>query len=373
MPAFAPADSIACGGLFRGWEYHRSKSGAFESRFPRKFKQKIRALRQNPESVIYNNEYIAQMGNDPNPNKNMLYVIKVEQTMGLTIPHWKIRKMLKAESERLVSGMEKGGAVLRSLTDIDESGMLGQEFFFTYNNNGDNVGMRIKIMHSDVSKIEQVLTGPPESMYSYRSNDFFDSLKLYDGFSDEKGTPGEGWEKNTSPRKIFTVTTPPDEKSFNLGAFEFVESPGREEGKMIFVDPVLHYETYYDVYGYKMDKMYTTGRIKAFLYNNHIAKYGVTYKSVDALKFDIKRYTDSTVVSVILKVQGLPSRSYANMVYIHGTFKGPYAMIQEVSGNNSIVSAPLFSTLISLAELHPEKYDANVSPDEPGEQPSPAQ
>jgi len=338
-----------------GWEFHRSISGAFEVRFPKKYKQKIRTLRQTKNNVIYRNEYIAEIGNDPERYKNLLYVIKVEQTIGLPLSFKTIKRIVEAKTNEYVTGMQKNGAVLRSIKKIDQNGAFGKELFFTYEENGIDMGFRVKMVHSDVSRIEQVLTGPTEQIYSYRSNDFFESLKIFDGYSTKPGDFEKEWEKHTSPRNIYTVLTPPKNDFFNFGPFEFKKSKKVEKGEMTFKDPLLNNRTYYSTFGYKMDKPFNERNIKSFLFRNHMSKYGANFASTDKLNFNVKKYKDRIIVTAGLSVIPPKSRPYANTVYFHGTFKGQYALIQELEGNKNTIMAPFMMSLLSLVDLHPER------------------
>lgn len=348
-----------------GWEYHRGPSGAFEVRFPRAFKQKIKSLRLDKKDVIYSSEIVATVGENQDPRKNKVFLISVDQTFGDPISTKMVKALLKADLTRYLRSIKRSGGVLRSESDINERGVRGKELLITFNEGPNKQGMRVKIMYTDVSKIQQVLSGPASSVYAYKSNDFFESLRAYNGRPKQEGSLEEEWEKHVSPLGISTLTVPQAQKPFMDAPLQFQNSNRIEKGMMVITDPILGYKTYYVYYGYEMDKNMDADDIRTLLYSQHVAKYGSSVTR-ESIKLKIKKQPDKTIVYTKMYVNPPPSAPYSDTIYLQAQFKGKYVIVQEVRGSKGHVLSPLMKSIVSLIDFHPDK--AGQTPEQIKEQ-----
>lgn len=339
------------------WEYHKSVSGAFDARFPSNYKIKSSPLRVDDETVLFRVEVTSEIEDEDNPEApKRNYSIKVDQTLGEVIGSSKIEDLLNRDVFKFKKATKALGAKLESQQDVNIDGFIGKEFMFSFTENGAEQGLRVKVMYTDVSRVEAVLAGPQPSMYSFKANEFFNSLKLYDGNARIPGKIGEGWAEYVSPLGIFTLVLPDEKNTYALGAPKFVKEEKREQGRFSFKDPVLGHRTFFNFFGYQIQQEKNFGDVKVLLHAEHVSKYLPNFRLED-LKFDERMATDGShgILSTKIRLRGLEKYPYVTAVIIQALFNKDGIVVLEYMGSLAQVDAPLGKTLFSLVKFHPEK------------------
>lgn len=346
------------------WESHTSLSGAYDVKFPKEFKLKSMPLRLDANQVLFDEEIVATEGEgDDNPQektKQKTYFVKVQQTMAQTLGIKFTKLILAKEVKKYKASAEASGGILQSEDPIQTGGYIGKELYFTFKGKTekDTEGMRIKIMFTDVSKIEQVLSGPASSMYSFKSNDFFDSLKLYDGVKQLEGKVGDSWEEFESPRGIFTIVVPPKENSFVGGPPVFKTiGEDREAGRFFFVDPLLKQKLIYNIFSYKVDGPLKYDDVKNLLFANHVSKFSDRIQR-DDLKLENKTIDGHGVMMTRIKMRPLEKIPYIDSVLLQATFNENTVVVQEFMASPYHIVSPIGKTILGLLKFHPEKEHA---------------
>lgn len=340
------------------WEFHKSLTGAFDVRFPSKYKIKSIPLRIDNKTVLFRSEIVASVGEGPEGKENQkVFLVKVDQSMANRLKGKEIKKLLDVDAFRYKKSAQRAGGVVLSNDAIDMDGFKGREMYITYGDGDDKQALRVKIMYTDISRVEMVLTGPASSMYAFKSNDFFDSLKLYDGPGKIDGQPGENWQDYESPLGLFTLRLPPEGNSYTLGPPKFVHERKKERGRFVFIDPILSYKSFFNFYGYKVDEKMNFDKVKTLLLSAHVAPYADKVRLED-LKIDTKTSEDGSygTVTTLLRMRPLEKYPYINAVLLQAYFNDEGVVVLEYLGANSFVEMPLGKTLFSLVKFHPEKY-----------------
>lgn len=340
------------------WEFHKSLTGAFDVRFPSKYKMKSIPLRIDDKTVLFRSEIVASVGEGPEGKENQkVFVVKVDQTMAPRLKSKEIKKLLEVDTFRYKKSAQRAGGVVLSNDPADMDGFKGREMYITYGDGEDKQALRVKIMYTDTSRIEMVLTGPASSMYAFKSNDFFDSLKPYDGPGKIDGTLGENWVDYESPLGLFTLRLPPEENSYTAGPPKFVHEAKKERGRFVFVDPILSYKTFFNFYGYKIEEKMNFDKVKTLLLSAHVAPYADKVRLED-LKIDTKTSEDGSygMVTTLVRMRPLERYPYINAVLLQALFNDEGVVVLEYLGANGFVEMPLSKTLFSLVKFHPEKY-----------------
>ncbi len=340
------------------WEFHKSLTGAFDVRFPSKYKIKSIPLRIDAKTVLFRNEIVATVGDGPDGKENQkVFLVKVDQSMGSLLKGKQITKMLEVDAYKYKKAAQKAGGVMLANEQFTVDGFKGREMYITYGDGDDKQGMRVKIMYTDISRVEMLLTGPSSSMYAFKSNDFFESLKLYDGPGKIDGTPGENWKEYESPLGLFTLILPDADNSFTAGAPKFAKEKTKERGRYVFIDPLLSYRTFFNFYGYKIDERMNFDKVKTLLLSAHVAPYADKVRLED-LKIDTKTAEDGSyaTVTTLVRMRPLEKYPYINTVLLQAIFNDHGVVVLEFLGANTHVDTPLGKTLFSLVKFHPEKY-----------------
>lgn len=336
------------------WEYHPSETSIFEVRFPQKYKQRISPLRLNKKQIVYNAEIVGTIGDDPDPLNNKTYMVKIDQTFGPAIPEEYLQSLLKREAATYIYSMEKQGGILHFEEDINQNGNIGRELIFTYDEEGKKQGLRLKLVFTDSSRIQQIMTGPAGAVQSYKTNVFFDSLKVYPGIAKKDGDITKEWTKHESPHGIYTLYLPPEPNSFIVKNFSYKVSDNIERGHIVFKDPMLSYKTTYDIYGYVFDKKLYTEDIVSLLYSKHIAKYSTNLTRAD-LKIETKVFPDRRISYAKLVIPPPPKQSYATTIYLQAIYRNNFVVVQEIRGDPNYVTSDLMQTISSNIEFHPDQ------------------
>ncbi len=339
------------------WEFHKSITSSFDVRFPADYKIKSIPLRIDANTVLFRTEIMANVGEGEDEKNNVKsFFVKVDQSMGGSLVTSKVKKLLKRDEYKYKKSARSSGGQLVSVNDVNISGFIGKEFYITYQDGVKKQGMRAKVMYTDISRVEMVLTGPAESMYAFKSNDFFDSVKLYDGPGKIGGKIGDGWKDYESPLGLFTVVTPPETNTYALGAPKFFSEGNKEKGRYVFRDPILGYKTFYNFYGYKIREEKTYDDIKTLLYTEHVARYSSLIRITD-LKIDNSKSENGEygIVSTRIKMPPLHDYPHINSVLLQAIFNKDGVVVLEFLGSSSYVDTPLAKTMFSLVKFHPEK------------------
>lgn len=340
------------------WEFHKSLTGAFDVRFPSKYKMKSIPLRIDEKSVLFRTEIVATGGEGPDGKANQkVYLVKVDQSMATRLKKKDITKLLEVDAYKYKKSAQNSGGEVVSSEPIKFEGFVGREMYVTYGDGDNKQGVRVKIMYTDVSRIEMVLTGPASSMYAFKSNDFFNSLKVYDGPGKVDGTPGENWQDFESPLGLFTLRLPPPDNSFTAGPPKFAHDGKKEKGRFAFVDPILKYKTFFNFYGYKINEKMNFDKVKTFLLTAHVAQYADKIRLED-LKIDTETAPDGShgKVTTLVRMRPLERYPYINTILIQALFNDNGIVVLEFMGANTHVETPLGKNVFSLVKFHPEKY-----------------
>lgn len=339
------------------WEYHKSISGAFDARFLSNYKIKSSPLRIDDKVVLFRVEIFAEIEDEDNPKApSRNYSIKVDQTLGSVIGASKTQDLLARDVLKYKKATRALGAKLESQQDVNSDGFVGKEFMFSFVQDGVVQGIRAKVMYTDVSRVEAVLAGPESSMYSFKSNEFFNSLKLYDGNAKIDGKVGDGWKEYESPLGLFTLVVPDENNTFSLGPPKFSTSEKKEQGRYVFKDPVLLQRTMFNFYGYQIQQEKKFDDVKVLLYAEHVSKYLPNFRLQD-LKFDERMSADGTygILSTKVRLRGLEKYPHVTAILIQALFNKDGVVVLEYMGSHEQVESPLGKTLFSLVKFHPEK------------------
>ncbi len=350
------------------WEIHKSITEVFDVKFPKKYKYKIFPFQFNNDTIAFALEITASLDNKDAKVKEKSALIKVTQTFGDELTYRNVKNILNSETEKYKQAAKSMNGKLVINEEMKHNGFLGKKFYITYKSRGKKFGLRVMVYMTNYSKIEQVLTGPIESMYSYRSDDFFDTIKLYDGRFKKENPIGVGWIDYTSKNNIFTAVLPPKNSDFTPFAPKFFAKPKREIMEFEILDPVINKKVKYNIYSYKNNKPLTLKHVKKILFSKHISKF-IENASADNLKTNNTVLDGVTTMKTKLIISPTEKYPDVNSIFFEAKFKGDTLVIQELLTNNAHANSGLDRTLFSLMKFHPEKYKAVEMPAKKEKQP----
>ena len=338
------------------WERFESLTGIFDTKFPQEYKYKIFPFRFNETTTAFSTEIISSLdGKEATKDKSIL--IKAVQTFGESLTRKEIDKILDDETRKYASSVRSIGGTVLANEEITYNNYPGKRLYITYYENGEKYGIRIRIYLTDYAKVEQVLTGPAQTMYSYRSDDFFESLKLYDGITQVQVPKplGEGWKTVTSKNNIFSTKIPPKNLDYTPIPPSFKVSKNRESFHFEFIDPVRSESLFFGIYAYKFGAKATYEKAKNILFASHVTKF-VQNASIDSLKTENEIEDGVNVMSTKLIISPPKKFPYLNTIFLEARYKNDTVVVQEILTNANHSRSGFPGLLLDLLDFHPEKY-----------------
>ncbi len=338
------------------WRLHKSITGVFETKFPQRYKYKIFPFQFNQNTFASSAEIISALDGKVDSKREKSLLVKVTQTFGSELTYKEMKQVLERAARRYVlSAKSIGGAVLTN-KDFKHKGFFGKDIYISYRMKEEKYGLRIRLYMTNFSKVEQVLSGPSHTMYSYRSDDFFDTMTLYDGITTKRDVPtGYGWKSYTSENNVFTVKLPPRNKDYTPFPPKFSAKESSEVMRFIVVDPVTEDRVKYNVYSYKNKHKYSYSSIKALIFSKHVSKF---VRNVSADSLNIKSTSINGFDVLKTKLVITPSDRYPGIstIVIEARYKDNIAVVQEFLSGKKHARSGLDKTFFSLIKFHPKKY-----------------
>lgn len=347
------ADDEDWGDEDKKWEYHKSITNIFETKFPKEYKYKIFPFQYNEDTIAFSAEITAKLGNSSGPREKTI-LIKAVQTFGAEMGIKTAKNSMENLAKVYVESAKQSGGIVTTNEDTEYNGFFGKKIHVTYSEGNDKIGLRIFIFMTNYSRIELVLTGPANTMYSYRSNDFFNSVRLFDGITKQENPIGIGWTDYTSPNGHFTAKLPPVNAEYAPYPPTFTNSDLQEHMKFTIFDPVVNEDAFYNVSTYKTAEPATKKNAVNILMGQHVAKF-IDNAQEDSLTIEEKNYKDGeTVLKTQLIFSPKEEIPYLNTAFYEVRFKGNTVIVKELSCGPKHAPSGLHRNLFNLTNFHPQ-------------------
>lgn len=342
------------------WEMHRVPGGTCDVRFPTDYKYRENFIQINPEEAYYTYEASTE-------NEGKTYAIRMEQGFGPPLALNTVRSILSAESAKYQSFAESLGGEVISDEDVKQDGFYGKEVVLSYTEKNKKHSMRVRVFLTDIGKVTILHVGTSDSIYSYRSNSFFDTIKLRDGISKRKGDPkNDGWNSYESPNKVYTARLPAVTDEYIPAPPTIKASQNKDFIGITLKDPLRGYLSFYNIYSYKMPAPITEESAKKLLATQHVVKFAPKFP-IDTLNFKISKKEDHYTMNTQVLANAAPEFPYINSIIFNAHIKGNYIVVQELISAGIYASSPLIAALIENIDFHPENF-SQYSLDTPDEQ-----
>ena len=349
------------------WSYLEPESQAFEARFPTKRTVKENRLRINDDTVLFISEYTA---NIKERGEDKTYMVKLEQKIGKPLKSNMIAFALASDTARYRKLAETLNGKMITEADLNLNQFRGKDFFIAYKKDNKNMGMRIRVLLTDISRIYLITNGIAETSYSYKATNFFDKIKLFDGNATIPGKLNDEWVSLASPTNIFTIKSP-EKGNLYISDFPVFSSNNNSDFAHIsFVDPILKHRMHYSVKSYVLDKTVSEYSAKELMARDFISKYvkNVSSKTISSKEEQI---LDNKILSVRISVSPTKEDPSVNFLMLEAQYNKNHLVIQQVAGPGNYVLSPLGLSLLASMKFHPEKFsggddtaEVEIIPDE---------
>lgn len=335
------------------WTEYMSPTGIFEVTIPDLYRTDIDQIRNNAFTVISAEELFASIDQRPYKPGIKNYIVRFDQTFGPSLTKEEKGRFLERDIESYVSLYAPRGGVLQSRFPRRLHEYNGAEITMTYNDPETGLqGLRAAIFYTDNSRIEQILTGPADLLTAVRSEQFFQSLDIENGITQQKGSYEDLWLYHTSPLKIFTVLLPPDDNPYVARAPRIQSAGDEEKISFIFNDPVRRQKVFYNIYGHRTEEPLTYQTAEDFLLHRHVAKYLKVPKGVI-----VERGQSGKVPRLETYFNVSPHKKFPfiEAVKLRAFFFKNYIMVQEIVASELLMDTEFINNAIKQIEFHPDK------------------
>ncbi|MDH5723557.1 MAG: hypothetical protein OEY94_09585 [Alphaproteobacteria bacterium] len=349
------------------WALHSSPSGSFKVRFPKDHQYKLFPFRISDNFIAYSGEILAIHDEKPYKNTVKSYLVKFDQTLGTPLGATQSARLMEQETQKYLIGAEQSGGTILSNEIVDIKGFPGREIHISYDTPGKREGLRIRIVYTDVARIQQVFSSSDGGLYAYRTNDFFGSIRFADGYGVQEGVLAEDWREFSSPHNIFTMRLPQKNPDYTPDDPKFKTLDNYDSAYMIIQDPVVNKLIYYNIHAYKTNQNVTPEWAHNFLYTDFVKKF-VPRASLSSLEVEKKVENDAYghkigILQTKLIFDPHPKSPYIDSVLLKLHFLGNFIMVQEVAGGQGHTFSNFGHTLIESAIFHPQDYTKEIRDD----------
>lgn len=340
-----------------GWIEFRDEDGVFNAIVPENYKINKKIMRLDGTQITLSSELTASV--DQRPFKDIVkqFVIKYDQTLADSLAQDDIGKLITADVTKYVSYYDALGGVLRKQDNGFFAGFPGTEIVISYKDEKFGLqSLRARFIYTDTSKIQQLVIGPDDTMFNFRTKDFFKSLSVSGGRTVLRGNFNDEWQEIKPPSESFTILTPRTEPPFAPYKPSIKAGENREVLSLVFEDPVYDQSLFYNVYSYRFQKPLSTENVQLVLLKNHLQKFGVNPKSVNYGVTAVETQNlKATRMEATVSLAPPKDTYYLNRLKLVAYFYGPFLVVQEMAGDSIHVHSSFGETLMSLIEFKPKR------------------
>lgn len=341
------------------WEQFSSESKVFSVRFPEKYQFKLYPIALNDTMTAYSEEIIASDKSFVEKLEAKTYLVKADQTLGSPLSLAQIHALLAKEVRTYQEFAKANNGIVLKNDDITHHGFVGKDIYLNYTDKEfhekEKLALRIRILYSDSARVQLVLSGTTSGMYSYTADSFFNSIRLSDGYAQDTNRKELGWKKFSDANNIFTMVIPPKHPSYRLLSPRYKLSNRISSAHVIFKDPVVDQNIYYNVYAYKMGINLNDKIAAKVLFSQHLSKF-VTGAMSDSLKLNYDTKDGYRIASTQLLIEPKEDLPYVDGILLKAFYKDQTIVVQEVVGSQGHALGDFAKFLTNQLEFHPEKF-----------------
>ena len=341
------------------WIDYNSEDGLLNVTLPDNYRIKRRTMRVDGGEVVTSTEITADV--DQRPYKELVnqYIIKYDQTLSHSLDEKEISQLIDNEIRRYEQFYQSQGGVVLSNNKGVYRGYPGVEMVISYASPEDKQiqTIRIRIMFTSTTRLEQIVIGKEDEVFSVRNNEYFDTMSFKDGRVYQPGDFNQDWDIVESDLDLFKMRIP-----FPTPPY-FFQRPDRKVGdkaekiSVVFKDPIYRYNLYYNVYAYRLSKPLMAKDVQGVLMDNHLRKLNVNFREMSLAESKIGEFP---VISTKMTFPPIKKYPYLYQIWINAYYYGNYLVVQELVGNPTHINSGLARSLMQLLVFTPFEGDAKL-------------
>ena len=346
---------------------YASETGVFQVKIPADHKTAITRMDTKNGTSVYSGETIATIDQRPFKNAVKSFIVKFDQTIGPGLNEKEKETLIRRELDLYENHYASMNSIVQEKTESKRGDTKTGDIYITFEDPKLGLqGVKARVLFSDATRIQQIITGPDHIMRSVKSKEFFESLFLEYGLPANPADMEETWQAHPSPLGIFTARLPPVAKPYVFEDPAIKNTDTSEILGFTVTDPVRAEKLFYRVYGYKFDDKPSFAEAEQTLLVRHIAQY---LKIPEGL--EIRKSFNAQNVPLIetqYDIPGLKNYPFAKTVKLRCLFLGNVMMVQELIGSHALVDSDFAGSLFAQTEFHskpPQESPVTEAPSAP--------
>lgn len=329
------------------WIPYNKNDDIFEVRFPSNYESISSKVHIGQNRVAFAEQLSATIDTENGLENAKSYSVEVVQTLGN--PAQEIQERVHDYIQRyLDSFVPFEGALIERNDFRDNKGLYTTDLHLTYQDPKHGTRhVKSRIYISEIMTATQSVIGKESAIYTYRSRDFLEAMKMYDGYQKTEVPVAESWKKYTSPLGIFTVSLPPVDGLYVKKEPQIHNSERSEVILSTIHDPALRQDLTYNVFGYKFKADLDYSSAITVLLKRHLNKQNIKL-SQNAFK-----RPKEGVIDLIYEANPSALNNFSSYGRIRAQYDGPHMVVNEIFGPESLIASNFTKVLINHVDLHP--------------------
>ena len=341
----------------QSWTDYKDEDGIFYVLMPDNYKVNKKVFRMNDKEVYTSTESTATIDNTDFIDVVKKFAIRYDQTFARTIANNDIPDLLDKDLGKYIKYYESIGGVVRDKELGSFNSRPGGEVIMAYRTeDGKLASTRIRIVYSDTTRLEQIYTGPEESMFDHRAKDFFNSLTLKDGRTAYEDDITRFWSDVVSPFELFKISVPNAAPPYVPEDIKISKNDKVERLSLQLFDPVYDNTLFYNVYGYRFGTLMTMENVQQVIMEKHLKKFRIDIRK---LKFSHASNGAYPVLGTKMHFSPPDAYPYMNTIKLNAYYYGPFVVVQEMVGNNIHIESDVATRIMKYLQFTPVEAHKN--------------
>jgi len=335
----------------QNWTDYKDEDGIFYVLMPENYKVNKKIFRMNEQEVYTSTEATATIDNTDFIDVVKKYAIRYDQTIARSIASNDIPDLIEKDLNKYIKYYESIGGVIRDKELGSFNRRPGGEVIMAYRTeDGKLASTRVRIIYTESTRLEQIYTGPDESMFDHRAKDFFNSLTMKDGRTTYEGDMERVWSDVTSPFELFKISVPNAAPPYVPHDIKTSKNNKVERLSLQLVDPVYDNTLFYNVYGYRFNTLMTMDNVQQVIMEKHLKKFRVDIRK---LKFSHASNGAYPVLGTKMHFAAPDAYPYMNTIKLNAYYYGPFVVVQEMVGSNIHVESDVATRMMKRLQFTP--------------------
>lgn len=331
------------------WIFTKPEHGLYKIRQPQNQKETFETFPFDPGYIAYSGKSVGTIGQKDTANGLVTYSFIHDQTIGPKFSAEDLGNLIRRELKYYIAyyqNLDANAKVVKQNDKMHFGDFAAGEVYLSFDDkNVEQIrqDIRIRVVMTDVSKFVLMAQGSAKAMTSYETEDFFNTLKVYDGYQKIQNATPISWKDYTSPLGIFKMSLPEKTSIFMPEIPGIKNTPRTESMAFRFIDPVFDENIVFKIDGFESNKPVAYHNVMQLIEDRYIKKHG-TVRFKDTCKQVMVDERPQIHCSYPIK----PPKGYDYMTQVRliAQFLEKDIVIQEVKASDRFINSDFVNRML---------------------------